>query len=105
MHSLFSEWMTTSPWKPATQVGGGGTGHSSHPGGLQLSNRLHLMIARHSSAWSERLSPAAAREVRYSQNFFPFPQWEEEEEALEDDDLAEDWQKDDPDADLVGFFD
>ena len=65
-------------------------GHGNHPGGLQPSNRLCSMISKHTSADSAHLPPAAATEVRYLQNFFPFPRRKEEEEALEDDDLAVD---------------
>ena len=63
------------------------------------------MITRHANACSEHLPPAAAREVKNLQNVFPFPWRQEEEEALEDNDLAVDCQKDDPDIDPVGFLD
>ena len=68
------------------------------------SNRLRCMIPRHSSACPEHLPPVAAMEVKYFQNFFPFPRRKQEKEALEDDDLAADWRKDDPDADPVDFL-
>ena len=81
-------------------------GHVSRPGGgTQLYIRLCRMIAKHANVCSENLPPAAAREVRNLQNFFPFPWRKEEEEALEDDDLAADCRKDDPDVDPVGFLD
>ena len=104
MHVPSLEHMTTAPGEPATQVRGGEKGQGNCPRGLQPSNRLCRIISRHTSANSAHLPPAAAREVRYLQNFLPFPRRQEEEEALEVDDLEVDTRKDNLDDDPVDFL-
>ena len=104
-HNKTPEHRTTAPGVPATQVVGDGTGAGIPAGGLQPSIRQRRITARHANADLECLPPAAVREVRNLQNFFPFPPREEEEEALEDDYVKEESRKEDPDedhADLLG---
>ena len=75
------ESKTTASREPTTQVGGGETVPGNRPRGLQPSKRRRHIIPRHANADSECLPPAAVREARYLQNFFPFPLREEEKEA------------------------
>ena len=79
-----------APGVPATQVGGDGKGPCSPAGKPLQSMRRHCKTANDDL---ERLPPAAAREARNLQNFFPFLRREEEEEALEDDDIEEEDRK------------
>ena len=92
------------PLESVTQVEGSRTGLDSHPRGLQPFIRLRRTTTWHGNACSKHFPPVVAREVRHLQNFFPFPQREEEEEVLEDDNFTADYRKDDPNVDPVGFL-
>ena len=72
-----------TPEGPAIQMGGDGTGPDSHAEAPQQSTPQHWRTARHATTTQVRLPPAAVREARNFQNFFPLPLQEEEEEALE----------------------
>ena len=84
---------TEAPEAPATQVGSDGTTPCSHPEVPLQSNLRRRRTARHTKANRERLLPAAMKEARNLQNFFPFRQREEKEEALKDDDTEEEDRK------------
>ena len=86
-------------------MGGDGTEYGISAGEPQPSIRRRRITSRHASADLERLPPAAVREARNLQNFFPFPWWEEEKEALEDDNVEEEDQKDYQDEDPVDILD
>ena len=94
----------TAPEERAPQAGDGERVCGTRPGGLQPSKRQHHMISRHASAGLAWLSPEAARWARNLQNFFPFPLQEEEEEALEDDDVEEVERNDEPGKDPAAFW-
>ena len=89
---------------PERRTAGDEKGWSIHTGEPQPSKHQHRVIARHANADSARLPPAAAREARNLQNFFPFPR-QEEEEALEDDNIEEEERNGKPADDPVGFLD
>ena len=82
--------MTGIPKCRATQVGGEGMRPDSHYGAPRQSTPWCRRTARHASAVRVHLPPAAVREARNFQSFFPLPLQEEEEEALGTEDEPKD---------------
>ena len=78
--------MTGTPEGFATQAGSDGMAPDSHDGAPGQYTPRQRRTAGHTSAAWVHLPPAAVREARNFQNFFPPPLQEEEEEALEPED-------------------
>ena len=79
--------MSTVPWEPATQVGGGGMGYGSRSEGLQPSashDRQELQCLLRT------LPTCIYKGGEVLSKLLPLARQEEEEEALEDDDLTAD---------------
>ena len=88
-HELTQGHKTEVPGAPAKQVEGDGMGPCNPNGAARQSTPRCRRTAKHSDAAQVYLPPAAVREARNLQNFFPLPRRAKDEEVLQMDEEVE----------------